>query len=432
MADHDRLADIDVTLESATSKFRCRKCGIYLFSSNHIQPHTSFKGKPNVKSDHYDQAPGQVDSSSRFCTSWFLRDENELPWVLESVEEVSWTKGKIYCPKCRSRIGAFNYIQGVQCDCGKFTIPSIWIQKSRVDHIFLKSRLRTLDARKPVPSEFPLLKDCDSEFNNMTLRSSHDVADSSLTQDILSQPTENQSKLQDSSINHVSMSEQTVESNDLYRRKVRIKHREGSLSANRCARTRNACQQIRSLAAGEVKRCLNTKTLPIDEDKNAFSCLPVDEGMDETIKRKHKVNNPEIQDHHCCAICLDLLFEPFKCSCDHVFCDPCLRQLNFRTGRSGTIRCPLCRQTVEHLLPASELRKEIRNTYGTKTLRKRERAERHTTFRKWPLPASHGPSRSSTSGTQRSVTHSCLLATFVLYACVSSLVVILLLRMIYH
>ncbi|XP_068711657.1 uncharacterized protein [Montipora foliosa] len=370
MADHDRLADIDVTLESATSKFRCRKCGIYLFSSNHIQPHTSFKGKPNVKSDHYDQAQGQVHSSSRFCTSWFLRDENKLPWVHESVEESSWTKGKIYCPKCRSRIGAFNYIQGVQCDCGKFTIPSIWIQKSRVDHIFLK----------------------------------------------------------DSSINHVSMSEQTVESSDLYRRKVRIKHREGSLSANRCERTRNACQQIRSLAAGEVKRCLKTKPLLIDEDKNAFRCLPVDEGMDETIKRKHKVDNPEIQDHHCCAICLDLLFEPFKCSCDHVFCDPCLRQLNFRTGRSGTIRCPLCRQTVEHLLPASELRKEIRNTYGTKTLRKRERAERHTAFRKWPLPASHGPPRSSTSGTQRSVTHSCLLATFV----VSSLVVILLLRMIYY
>ena len=61
----------------------------------------------------------------------------------------------------------------------------------------------------------------------------------------------------------------------------------------------------------------------------------------------------EIQDRHCCAVCLDLLYEPFKCSCNHVFCDPCLRQLNFRIGRNGTISCPLCRQTVEHVTPAT-------------------------------------------------------------------------------
>ena len=60
----------------------------------------------------------------------------------------------------------------------------------------------------------------------------------------------------------------------------------------------------------------------------------------------------DFQDHHSCPVCLDLLYEPFKCSCGHVFCEPCLRQLNFSVN-TRTLRCPLCRQIVKHVLPAT-------------------------------------------------------------------------------
>lgn len=81
-----------------------------------------------------------------------------------------------------------------------------------------------------------------------------------------------------------------------------------------------------------------------------------------------QVVNREFQDQHCCAVCLDLLYEPFKCSCDHVFCDPCLRQLNFRTGSRGMIRCPLCRQIVQHIIPATGMLENLSFHYYTEVV----------------------------------------------------------------
>lgn len=123
-------------------------------------------------------------------------------------------------------------------------------------------------------------------------------------------------------------------------------------------------------------------------------------------------------------MCLDLFYEPFKCSCDHVFCDPCLRQLNFRSSSRGSVRCPLCRQIVEQLTPATELRNEIRQTYDPQLLRKRDKVERRAAYRKWPLPANQGPLRRNTSHTRRSVTLPCIIYIFLIGASMYMLLLI--------
>ena len=108
--------------------------------------------------------------------------------------QAKWTEGKIYCPKCKSRIGAFDYIHGVHCNCGKFTIPSIWIQKCRVDHISPQSRLKTLDVRKPKSLVFSLATNssCDNGSNQM----GDDDADISCHQNVASQHAVEENKYQ--------------------------------------------------------------------------------------------------------------------------------------------------------------------------------------------------------------------------------------------
>lgn len=56
--------------------------------------------------------------------------------------------------------------------------------------------------------------------------------------------------------------------------------------------------------------------------------------------------------------------------------------------------------------------------------RKRDKAERRAPHRKWPLPANHGRLRKVASRTQRSVTLPCVISTFLMCACVYTLVMI--------
>jgi len=422
------------------------------------------------------------------CSSWFLKHESMLSWIAESVEEAQWTEGKIYCPKCKSRIGAFDFIHGIQCNCGRFTIPAIWIQKSRVDHIFPKSQLVNLDIRKPISTKPSAHAD-----NNLVVQNAIELRDGNVhgldNTCACSEQTGDKNEGQDSHRNsgqaaflaHTSLQSFSGESsstscnqckqnwNVQYLREPRatedvknsvgdedkkrqrlaatcscvcifnvnqamgtcssatktaqIKSNEESLLNQRSKRIRKGRHRSRIHQDDNLDSHVQTITeqqVPgAAANKNTFSCLTVDEGIGDTQDAI-----PEIQDRHCCAVCLDLLYEPFKCSCDHVFCDPCLRQLNFRTGKQGTIRCPLCRQIVEHVTPATGIRNEIRNTYDSHILRKREKPERRAPYRKWPLPSSRSPSQRAVSRTQRRVTLPCIICIFLVSACVYSLVMI--------
>lgn len=61
-----------------------------------------------------------------------IHDDDDDDSHLSSFQS-QWTEGKLYCPKCTSRIGSFNFTQGVRCSCFTFIIPAIWIQKCKVD-----------------------------------------------------------------------------------------------------------------------------------------------------------------------------------------------------------------------------------------------------------------------------------------------------------
>ncbi|CAH3154797.1 unnamed protein product [Porites lobata] len=414
--------------------FRCRKCRILLFSVRELESHT-------VSTDQVNQVSSDLASFDK-CSSWFLKDEDILPWIAESVEEAQWTEGKIYCPKCKSRIGAFDFIHGIQCNCGKFTIPAIWIQKSRVDHVLPNSQITNLHIRYPVSFDpltevhlsniseeqrrvtendcklLGLENVCNSEIASPEYKSeelgsvgvrylhTHCFCIRNLTHSLCSLLATVHLPLK--CVNHCFCTlntDQILRLNPSANSTVKDNtcHMTNNHVGQKWKKIRKRQRQARLLEDGaidlhdEMKKDLEASQATTGSG-NMYKCLRVDEGFDK-FPIRHQVLTHEIQDRHCCAVCLDLLYEPFKCSCDHVFCDPCLRQLNFRIGRNGTISCPLCRQTVEHVTPATELRSEIRNTYETHILRKREKTERRASYRKWPLPSGNLPSRRVSSRT---------------------------------
>ena len=72
--------------------FRCRKCRILLFSVRELESHI-------FSTDQVNQVSSDLASFDK-CSSWFLKDEDILPWIAESIEEVGlreeyldWTNG---------------------------------------------------------------------------------------------------------------------------------------------------------------------------------------------------------------------------------------------------------------------------------------------------------------------------------------------------
>ena len=63
------------------------------------------------------------------CQSLFVEQSQ---WMENSV--VGSSQGKLTCPKCRARLGSFNW-SGLQCSCGQWITPAFQIHKTKIDLI---------------------------------------------------------------------------------------------------------------------------------------------------------------------------------------------------------------------------------------------------------------------------------------------------------
>lgn len=79
------------------------------------------------------------------CTSYDIKQfiyllEEKLPnWIKLKIEEEQWTKGKLHCVNCGSKVGSFDFVSGRKCECGTTVLPSVHFVTSQVDRpIFIK------------------------------------------------------------------------------------------------------------------------------------------------------------------------------------------------------------------------------------------------------------------------------------------------------
>ena len=103
-------------LTTPTQRYCCRICRVELFNSSQFEVHTSVKPK------RFDKRAPQREPQS-ICSSFFL---NSADWMGDLSEQ----EGKLYCPKCRAKLGEFNWA-GKQCSCGRFVTPGFQIAHSK-------------------------------------------------------------------------------------------------------------------------------------------------------------------------------------------------------------------------------------------------------------------------------------------------------------
>lgn len=122
---------------SISQYYSCRKCRRILATSKNVLEHESGTGIDafSWRQRRRGNDGGATKTSSSSCSSIFV---SPITWMmLDETEEnepviFQENSGKIHCPKCRSKIGAFAW-SGERCNCGAFVAPSFHIQKAKLD-----------------------------------------------------------------------------------------------------------------------------------------------------------------------------------------------------------------------------------------------------------------------------------------------------------
>ncbi|XP_060686265.1 dual specificity protein phosphatase 12 isoform X3 [Hemiscyllium ocellatum] len=106
--------------------YRCRKCRRSLFRGSSTLNHIPGSG-PNAFA-HKRMTQTHREGQTK-CTSYFVEPVQWMEPALLGVLD-----GQILCPKCRSKLGSFNWY-GDQCSCGRWVTPAFQIHKNRVDEV---------------------------------------------------------------------------------------------------------------------------------------------------------------------------------------------------------------------------------------------------------------------------------------------------------
>ena len=108
---------------------KCKHCRKDLFNKEPIHLLTSHS---EAKTNSMDV--GCEANSSDSCL--YMLEDNVPEWIQNIINRESWTKGRLHCPHCNNRIGSFNFVKELKCDCGEFIAPPIRLTSSKVDISF--------------------------------------------------------------------------------------------------------------------------------------------------------------------------------------------------------------------------------------------------------------------------------------------------------
>ncbi|CAH2000222.1 unnamed protein product [Acanthoscelides obtectus] len=112
------------------SEVKCKKCRKTLF---HLQQ------KNFLLNAHHENLSKNTSEMEDTCDTvrdenMVHLDENFLPhWISLKIEAEQWSKGRINCPYCDSRIGNFDFVSGSRCECSNSYLPPVHLIKSKID-----------------------------------------------------------------------------------------------------------------------------------------------------------------------------------------------------------------------------------------------------------------------------------------------------------
>jgi len=117
-----------------------------------------------VQNSHGVEFGQKSNKSTTTCITevWYI-PENCMPeWISNHLGKGEWVKGKINCPKCQARIGAYDFVSGLRCPCRSEVVPPIHIVKSKVDF----TEVFQVSTRQIHNGHDNDAKDCDDDNKN--------------------------------------------------------------------------------------------------------------------------------------------------------------------------------------------------------------------------------------------------------------------------
>jgi len=107
---------------------KCKKCRYVLASYGDIINH-KYGEDPNWKEGKWVTHALNEERCRNSCTKAFF--VVPMNWMVLGGE----LKGKLQCPKCDSKVGAFDWVQNVKCPCNASFLPSFYLIASKVDFV---------------------------------------------------------------------------------------------------------------------------------------------------------------------------------------------------------------------------------------------------------------------------------------------------------
>lgn len=131
--------DPTAATQSAALTYRCRKCRRPLATDAQHFQHVAHSTVANPSSA-YDEHNGLL-ADILAATSAGRTGRTGLP-CSESifVEPMAWManvtqerQGKLHCPKCETKVGSFDWVEGCLCPCGALVAPAFYLVPSKVE-----------------------------------------------------------------------------------------------------------------------------------------------------------------------------------------------------------------------------------------------------------------------------------------------------------
>lgn len=326
------------TAEGENLTLQCRKCRYLLLEE---PPNKILSPIGNSEDD---------ESSNVYN----ICDENPPQWINDAVEEGSWTKGKLSCPSCSSRVGGFDYVT-------RAAFP-VYIVRSKVDFRG-PGNSQAIRLTQPLPKE--IRENCNTNSDTQACGSFAPGTEDGESQDTSSV---------DSDITSGSSDESNTES-DPGGEASRESSSTDEEIALRSKKQKEKMRRKRRRKEQLYKERLRAKIVRQENEKKEAK-------MKELLDAEPELS--ELPDDLICPVCLDLLHEPFQVEpCRHIFCEPCLRRLGQKNPMNCT--CPLCRTKIGFCKHLAATSREIREDHESLYL-KRKKFERSTPVFSYPLP----------------------------------------------
>lgn len=108
---------------------KCRSCRLILLDSTNTKE-SLFVCAHNTPCNPFNKSEKDCDENMIFL------NEDSLPnWIQEIIEKHEWSKGRLNCLNCNSRIGSFDFVSGMKCFCDSNVLPPVHLIKSKLDLI---------------------------------------------------------------------------------------------------------------------------------------------------------------------------------------------------------------------------------------------------------------------------------------------------------